>query len=263
MTAPVLFVSHGSPMVALEHDDYGEALAAFGAAAPSPRAVVCVSAHWEAPAPVRVAAAPRPATIHDFGGFPEALYRLAYPAPGDPTLAADVVARLREAGIPAVEDPRRGFDHGVWVPLRRVYPDAGVPVVPVSLVAGAPPADLLQVGRALAPLRDQGVLVMGSGGVVHNLGRLDRHAGREPVTGWARVFDDWVRERLAPLDLEALAAYRRQAPHADLAVPTTEHFDPQFVALGAPRPGDRLADVYTGFRHGSLSMRTVAWEPAA
>jgi 4,5-DOPA dioxygenase extradiol len=246
-------------MAALADDDYTRALEALGDRLPRPRAVLCVSAHWEAPAPVRVTAGPRPSTIHDFWGFPDALYRITYPAPGAPDVAAEVVAALGEAGIAAEPDGVRGFDHGVWVPLRRIYPRADVPVVAASLPAGAPPRDLLALGRALAPLRTRGILLVGSGGVVHNLGRLGPDGA--PVAAWARAFDDWVRARLAAADLESLARYREEAPHASLAAPTTEHFDPLLVVAGSTDARDHVADVFAGFQHGTLSLRCLTFEP--
>ena len=254
---PVLFVSHGSPMVALEEDGYTEALRRWSTDVPRPAAIVVVSAHWQAPRPVRVATGRAPATIHDFYGFPPELYALRYAAPGAPELAAAIVERLQDAGIAAEPDPGRGLDHGAWVPLRFLYPHADVPVVAVSLAAPARPRELLALGTALAPLREQGILLFGSGGVVHNLGRLDRRGGSAPVAGWAQAFDDWVRDRLGAGDVEALVAYERTAPHASLAVPTSEHFDPLLVAVGAAAGDHRVGDVYEGFRYGSLSMRSL------
>jgi 4,5-DOPA dioxygenase extradiol len=253
---PVLFVSHGSPMVAVEADDYTQALRTWPAKIPRPEAIVVVSAHWQAPRPVRVATSPAPVTIHDFYGFPPELYALQYAATGAPALAAAIVERFRDAGIPAEPDPGRGLDHGAWVPLRFLYPGADIPVVAVSLAAPARPRDLLTLGRALAPLRAAGVLIFGSGGVVHNLGRLDRRGERAPVTGWAQAFDDWTRSRLEANDVDAIASYERLAPDARLAVPTSEHFDPLLVALGAADGDGRVDDIYAGFRYGSLSMRS-------
>lgn len=256
--APALFVSHGSPMVALADDDYTRALAAFGTSHPRPRAILAVSAHWEEAAPIRVGAHRRPSIAHDFGGFPDALYRLTYAAPGAPELAAGVAARLAAAGIPATLDRSHGLDHGVWIPLRLAYPEADVPVVPVSLPSPGTPLELLRLGETLAPVRDEGVLVLGSGGLVHNLGRLAWEDPGAPVEAWARQFDDWMWARVAALDLPALAAYRRLAPHAHEAAPTTEHLDPLFVVLGSATGEGRLVDVYAGFRHGTLSMRSFA-----
>jgi len=255
---PVLFVSHGSPMVALEEDDYTRALGSWANGVSRPAAIVVVSAHWQAPRPVRVATSPAPATIHDFYGFPPELYALRYTPPGAPGLASMIIERLRETGIEAEADPGRGLDHGVWIPLRFLYPRAEVPVVAVSLSAPARPRELLALGRALAPLRAAGILVFGSGGVVHNLGRLDRRGGSAPVAGWAQAFDEWVRDRLEAGDVDAIAAYERLAPQVSLAVPTSEHFDPLLVALGAAAGDGRVQDVYAGFRYGSLSMRSFA-----
>ena len=261
MSLPALFVSHGSPMVALDHDAYTEALAGFGASLPAFRAAVVVSAHWQTPLPTGVTAAERPSLLYDFGGFPPKLYQLVHPCPGDPALAARVVERLAAGGFGARLEPARGLDHGVWVPARHMFPTAGTPIVQLALPALAP-AGLLAFGRALAPLRDEGVLLVGSGGIVHNLRRLSP-AKDAPVVDWARAFDDWIAAHLTTttLDDAALAAlvdYRARAPHADLAVPTSEHLDPMFVVLGAAVPGDRFDSVHASFQHGTLSMRSFA-----
>jgi len=256
---PALFVSHGAPSVALENDAYTRALAAFGSRTPRPAAVVVVSAHWEAPGPLRVNAASRPEPIYDFSGFPQALYKLDYPAPGSPEIAAEIVDRLAAAGFPAVHEIARGWDHGVWVPLRLIFPEATLPVVELSLPVPRTPEQLLAIGRSLAPLRERDLLIVGSGGIVHNLSRLRWHEKEAPVDEWARAFDDWVMNRVSERDVEALAAYRSRAPHADQAVPTSEHFDPLFVVLGAA-PGARVRTVYEGIDYGNLSMRTFALE---
>jgi 4,5-DOPA dioxygenase extradiol len=247
-------------MVAIEEDAYTEALRAFGARN-RPRAVALVSAHWTTPGNrVAVTAAPRPPLVYDFGGFPEALYRLTYPARGDARLAGDVVARLQAAGFDAVVDGARGIDHGAWIPMRIAWPDASVPVVQVSLPA-SPPADLLRMGEALRPLRDEGVLVLGSGGIVHNLRELEWDAKHAPPAEWAAQFDAWMAERIAAADRAGLAAYRERAPWARRAAPTTEHLDPLFVALGAAG-GDPAHTVFEGFHHGSLGMRSLEFRAA-
>jgi 4,5-DOPA dioxygenase extradiol len=255
---PACFVSHGAPTAALDDDAYTRALAAFAQAQPAPRAVVVVSAHWEAHGPVRVNAVARPPLIYDFGGFPDALYRLSYPAPGAPDLAAEVTALLQAAGIDTAQEASRGWDHGVWVPLRLMYPAAAVPVVEVSLPVPRTPARIMAMGAALAPLRDRGVLLFGSGGIVHNLRRLRFGEKQPPVDDWAVAFDEWVRTRLEQLDAAGLAGYRDSAPHAALAAPTTEHFDPLFFVLGARADADRIAPIFEGFEYGSLSMRSFA-----
>jgi 4,5-DOPA dioxygenase extradiol len=249
-------------MLALEREGHAEALRRFGGSLRDPSAVAVVSAHWEAPGPIRVTAAPRPPLIYDFGGFPRPLYEMTYPAPGSPELADEIVRMLEGAGLPAVAEPRRGWDHGLWIPLRLMIPAASVPVVEVSLPLPRDPQVVARIGRALAQLRDRGVLLVGSGGIVHNLrfARLDRQDA--PVDGWAREFDDWVRERVGQRDLAELAAYRDRAPGASMAVPESEHFDPLFFVLGAARPGDRLEEVNRGFEYGNLSLASYAFVPA-
>ena len=258
--APALFVAHASPMLALEKGGHAEALRAFGRRFPNPAAIAVVSAHWEAPGPVRVTSHPRPPLIYDFGGFPRPLYELTYSAPGSPALAREIVGLLSKAGIPAAEEPRRGWDHGVWIPISLLHPEAAIPVVEVSLPVPRDPVLVSRTGEALAPLRDRGVLVVGSGGIVHNLrfARLDRKDA--PVDEWARSFDEWVRGRVGGRDLHGLASYG-EAPGASRAVAESEHFDPLFFALGASRADDDLVEVNRGFEYGNLSLSSYAFVP--
>lgn len=257
---PAAFISHGSPMAALQQDEYTRALRELGRSVPAPKAIVVVSAHWETRGGILVTGAERPPLVYDFGGFPDELYALKYPSPGDPALAGRVADLLRGAGFSSQVDPGRGYDHGTWVPLRLTYPDPTVPVIQVSLPRPRTEHDVLRMGLALAPLRDEGVLLLGSGGVVHNL-RIFEWDRNAPVQGWARAFDDWAGARLAARDVEGLAAWRRQAPNGTLAVPTTEHFDPLFFTLGALRPADRIDDVFVGIQHGTMSLRSFALRP--
>jgi 4,5-DOPA dioxygenase extradiol len=259
---PVLFVSHGAPTVALERNEFTRALAALGSRLEAPRAIVVVSAHWEWPGPARVNAVARPSIIHDFSGFPPEMYALTYPAPGAPDLADEALDLLASAGLNAVRETARGWDHGLWVPLRLMYPEANVPVVEVSLPIPRSPDRLLRMGRCLGPLRDQGVLLMGSGGVVHNLRRLHWADDHGPAAPWAEAFDTWVAERVESRAYDELLRYRERAPNAEEAAPTTEHFDPLFFALGAVREDDRPTWVHSSFRFGTLSMRTLAFEVA-
>ncbi|PTL83774.1 class III extradiol ring-cleavage dioxygenase [Vitiosangium sp. GDMCC 1.1324] len=255
--APAFFVSHGSPMVALETDAFPQALKAFGEAQAPVRALVVVSAHWETPDAVRVTAAEAPPLIYDFGGFPEPLYRLTYPSPGSPELARDIVARLGSAGLPAEADAARGLDHGTWVPLRLAFPAARIPVVQVSLPWGASAVDVAKMGEVLRPLRAEGVLLMGSGTMTHNLRLLAWRDKSAPVEPWAREFDAWVTERLAARDFVGIQSWM-SAPHARLAHPTAEHFLPLFFVLGAALPEDRLTSVFEGFHYATMSMRSFA-----
>ncbi len=249
---PVLFLAHGSPMLGLDGEAWGAALTALGREVPRPRAVLVCSAHWEAPGPFRLSSAVRPGVMHDFGGFPEALYALDYPAPGAPDVAAEAAELLRAAGLEAELDPARPLDHGAWVPLRYLAPEADVPVIQLSLPRPRTPESLLAAGRALAPLRDSGVLILGSGGVVHNLRRVNWE-GDAPPPAWGASFDAWVQAKVAKGDAAALADWRR-APGAAESVPTSEHFDPLFVALGAAGSAGTL--VFEGWQLGSLSLRS-------
>ncbi|MFY9551970.1 MAG: class III extradiol ring-cleavage dioxygenase [Thermoanaerobaculia bacterium] len=255
---PAVFVSHGSPTIAIEDDPWGPALTRYASKLPKPRAVVVVSGHWEAPGAVRVTASPTPETIHDFGGFPEELYRIRYPARGDPGLAALVMRLLNESGFPAKTDPERGLDHGAWVPLMRLYPKADVPIVEISQPLRRNPEDMLRMGGALSRLRDEGVLLLGTGGVVHNLRLMDPADDPNRVEDWAREFDEWIQKRLEAMDVAAIASYQTAAPHSRLAVPTPDHFDPIFVVLGSALPGERVITIYEGFRYGTISMRSFA-----
>jgi 4,5-DOPA dioxygenase extradiol len=255
---PALFVSHGAPSAALDDDAYTRALGAWARGRPRPRAIVVVSAHAEARGPVRVNAGSEPALIYDFYGFPAPLYELRYPAPGAPDLAREVAGAFDGAGLEPVVDAQRGWDHGVWVPLRLLYPAADVPVVEVSLPVPRTPDRLLTMGRALAPLREKGVLFLGSGGIVHNLHRLRGDDAGGPPEPWAAAFGAWVDERVEAGDHATLLAYASRAPHAELAVPTSEHFDPLFFVLGARDGRDRVESVYAGYRYGSLSLRSFA-----
>ncbi len=245
-------------MIALEKEGWGQALKEFAASIPRPRAIVVVSGHWEAPVPVRVTASKAPETIHDFSGFPEQLYRIHYEPLGDSELAERIQNLLGRAGIAAALDPRRGLDHGAWVPLRFLYPRADVPVLEVSQPVPRTPYDALKIGQALSTLRNDGVLLVGTGGIVHNLREIDFADAAGQVADWARAFDAWAASRLEAMDVAGLASYRQSAPHAAMAVPTPDHFDPIFVILGSADPGERVRTIYQGFRYGTLSMRSFA-----
>lgn len=247
---PSLFISHGSPMLALQPGASGPALAQLAAELPRPKAIVIVSAHWESQE-LWVASNPAPETWHDFGGFPAELFAVQYPAPGQPILAEKVAKRLTQAGLPARLDPQRPFDHGVWVPLSLMYPQADIPVVQVSLPSHLGPELQNRVGKALSGLREQGILLIGSGSITHNLRELDWHAGPESVEPWALAFRDWMIERLASNDEAALHDYRRQAPFAVRSHPTDEHLLPLYFARGA---GGEFSIAHQGFTMGALGM---------
>lgn len=258
MRLPVLFVSHGAPDEALRRSAWSESLAEFALGLPRPDTVVVVSAHWEEPVPARVTSESRPETIHDFQGFPPPLYDIRYPCRGSPEAASGIVNRLTEAGLASEADADRGLDHGAWVPLRFLYPEADVPVVAVSLPRPRTPESLRALGRALAPLRGEGILLVGSGGLVHNLRLIDWEERNAPPSPWAVEFETWMRGRLSAGDEKGLLSYREKAPHALRAHPTTEHLDPLFFALGAAE-GDPCRSLHDGFEFGSLSMGCLAF----
>lgn len=246
MRSPSVFLAHGSPMSALGGDAHAAALRAFGKQHADARAIVIVSAHWQT-RERRATSWDHAPLVYDFGGFPDELYHIEYPAPGDPALAA------RIAG--AVPELRRGLDHGAWVPLRLTWPEAAIPAVEVSLPADGAEA-AFALGRDLRSLRDEGIVVAGSGGIVHNLGLVhfaDKGAGVDP---WAAEFDRWVADCAGRQDTASLLRYRDE-PRAPMAVPTSEHFDPLFVTLGAAWPEERVETIYEGFHYGNISMRSL------
>jgi 4,5-DOPA dioxygenase extradiol len=256
MTAvPSLFISHGSPMFALEPGLLGTNLRALGQSLRDVAAVLVVSPHWQPP-DLRVGSSVAPETLHDFAGFPAPLYELQYPAPGAPALAQDAAHLLAQAGFEVVLDERRGLDHGAWVPLRHLFPDADKPVFQVSLPRDIDAAGALRLGRALAPLRERGVLIVGSGSLTHNLYEFRQHV-HDPE--YAQEFADWVRDALAARDVAALIDYRRRAPHAARAHPSEEHYLPLLVAAGASDDRDATRLIEGGMTYDVLSMDSFAF----
>ena len=259
MDAPALFISHGSPQIALDPGDFGPALHRWASETPRPRALLVVSAHFQTGNDAAVTGAEHPETVHDFGGFDPALYRLRYPAPGSPRLAARVVELVRAGGRAATVDPTRGLDHGAWIPLRFLFPEADIPVVELSLPAEAGWEDLVQLGAELRPLRAEGVWVVGSGGLVHNFRKLAWNDPDAPVAPWATEAESRFVERVRTRDVAGAVRLASEDPGMRLAAPTPEHLAPAFVTLGASTDRDAYEDVHVGFRHATLSMRTFAF----
>lgn len=258
-TAPVLFISHGAPTFALNPGLLGPNLGRIGAGLTDIRAVLVVSPHWQA-RDVTVMTAAHPDTLHDFGGFPEALYRLTYPAPGAPEVALETAELLREAGLHVTIDPARPLDHGAWVPMRFLLPDATVPVFQVAMPHNLDTKGALALGKALRPLRERGVLIVGSGSLTHNLYEVRQTTDQAP---YAIAFAEWTQGRVLARDDQALVDYRRTAPSAERAHPTEEHYLPLVVAAGAAMPGDTAELVPGGMTFGVLSMDSYAWRAAA
>jgi 4,5-DOPA dioxygenase extradiol len=235
MQQPVLFLSHGSPLTALGGDPLTQVWSELSATLNKPSAILMVSAHWTTHLPI-LGGAVQPETIHDFGGFPEQLYQLRYPAPGAPALAQRIKQQLSDAGIASGIDASRGLDHGAWVPLRTLFPAAEIPVLQLSLQPERGARHHVALGAALAPLARENVLIIASGHLTHNLGEYMRGKPRAKET---IAFRDWVHQRLLAGDSDELLDWPQNAPHADFAHPTPEHFLPLFVALGAAGPQHR------------------------
>jgi len=254
---PAFFVSHGSPMLALDPGETGTFWEKLGRDLPRPKAVLCVSAHWMTRGPAASLAA-KPETIHDFYGFPAPLYAIQYPAPGAPELAQRAAALLKAAGIPAALDPDYGLDHGAWVPLRSIYARADMPVTQFAIQPERDARWHFRLGEALRPLREESVLILASGGAVHNLGAIVRQGG--PAPEWAQRFDGWLADATARGDTETLLDWETAAPFPHEAHPTPDHFLPFFVAAGTAGKGASGIRVHDGFTIGSMSMAAFRFD---
>lgn len=259
---PSLFISHGSPMFAVEPGRAGPLLMALGARLPKPKAVLVVSPHWMTRQP-RVATQAIPPTIHDFGHFPPALYQLQYPAPGAPSVAARAIELLRAAGYAAEADGERGLDHGAWVPLSYLFPQANVPVFQVSLPAHFDGQAAYAYGRALSPLADEGVLIVGSGSLTHNLYEVQRDEGGEGGEAYAVEFAEWTANAVQSGDHQRLIDTMTLAPHALRAHPTAEHLWPLMVAAGAAGSDAPAMRIQGGVTYGVLCMDAYVFGDAA
>ncbi len=258
---PSIFVPHGAPTFALRPGAAGAALAAMAASLPLPRAIVIVSAHWDTTVPT-VGFAERPETIHDFWGFPEELYAIRYPATGCREAAEEVVKALEATGLPVVRDESRGLDHGAWVPLRLMFPEADLPVIPLSIQSRNGTEQAFTMGQALAPLAAKGFLVIASGNLTHNLRDYQmaaRSGGQAPA--YVRQFTDWLADRLAAHDIPALLDYRRQAPGGTQAHPSEEHLLPLYVALGAGGENSQVKRFHAGIDNHVIAMDAYSFLP--
>jgi len=270
MRTPTLFISHGSPMLAIEKSPARDFLIEYGKTLKKPRAIVIASAHFETSRPAVVGDA-KPEMIYDFGGFPDALYQIVYPAPGDPVVATKVGGLLAEAGFAPAMMSQRGFDHGTWVPLSLLFPNADVPVVQVALQPHLGAEHHVKLGRALTSLKDEDILVIGSGNATHNLraffvtrmrgeddfstptGATATGDGRK-VPDWVLAFDDWVRDKVQAGNVDDLTNYRARAPFARENHPSEEHFLPLHVAVGAAGEGAKGELLHSSYANGVLSM---------
>lgn len=260
-TLPALFVSHGAPTAALHPGAAETAVASYVQALPRPKAVLIVSAHWDTAVPT-LSVACRPETIHDFHGFPQALYDIRYSVPGAVPWAMEARALLEEAGFEVALDAKRGLDHGAWVPLRAMYPQADVPVLAMSLQSRLGPTHQYRLGRALAPLRAAGVLIVGSGNLTHNLRHLMMPRGGGEAPSYAVAFQDWIYRHLQAKAVDELLAYRSRAPGAVEAHPTDEHLLPLFLALGTAGADYAVERLHDGIEYNILAMDAYAFHAA-
>ncbi len=254
---PAIFVSHGAPTLPLEDVPAREFLKGLGAAYPNPKAVLCISAHWETDRP-EVSSVDRPETVHDFYGFPSALYRIIYPVKGTPEMAESVAKLVRLSGLECTVNESRGLDHGAWVPLMLMFPRANVPVVQLSIQHHLDTASHLKLGKAVSSLRNEGVLILGSGGAVHPLGYADFWEGKD-TDKWALSFDEWLTEAVMNGDVDALVDYRRRAPYPERAHPRPDHYMPILAALGAGGEDAKGRVLHRSWQYGDLGMAAFAF----
>lgn len=257
---PTLFIGHGSPMNAIADNDYTRAIAAFARdRIPRPRAILCVSAHWMSEG-TWLTHMEKPRTIHDFYGFPQELFEVQYPAPGDPGLAEEISRRIQDPRI-ALDHEMWGYDHGAWSVLKHMYPKADIPLLQLSLYMEQPSSYHFKAGRALRVLRDEGILIIGSGNIVHNLRKIRWEADAEPF-GWAVEFDEWFKKCLEARDFTALVTDARESESGRLSIPTLEHWYPALYTLGAAEDDEPLESIYEGIENASISMRSFAFGAA-
>jgi 4,5-DOPA dioxygenase extradiol len=250
---PSFFVAHGSPLLAIENNEYTQVINQLGQMLPKPRAIVVFSAHWESKVQ-KVSDLEKYTTIYDFYGFPEELFRIEYPAKGEKNVANEIETLLQNSGIPYAVDTDRGLDHGAWVVLSMLYPNAEIPVISMSVSPSLSPQEQYQIGKSLSELRSKDILILASGGTVHNL-RAVRFEDDGNIDQWASDFDDWLANYLYQWDLDSLFNYSSLAPNVHLAVPPNgvEHFIPIFYAMGAADDSRKAKLVHRSYRYGNLS----------
>ncbi|BBH23705.1 dioxygenase [Paenibacillus baekrokdamisoli] len=254
---PSYFFAHGAPSLVIEEHGYTDFLKSFAKDKVKPKAIVLFSAHWESTIQ-SIGAVDTYSTIYDFSGFPEQLYQITYPAHGDAALSDQIQTLFAEKGIPSRLDHERGLDHGAWAVLKLLYPDADIPVIALSVNRNLTNEQQYQIGQALAELREQDIMIIGSGGTVHNLRRIEW--GANAAADWAVSFDQWLKSKLETWDLEALFNYREEAPYGKDSVPTSEHFIPLLLAMGTGDRNRQAKLVYQDYQMGTLSLSCWKFE---
>ena len=254
---PSVFISHGSPMLAFGEDAFSSMLEKFAASLPKPKAVVFISAHSVSSETVHILKTDQNTIMHDFNGFPDELYEMNYQCPGEPAVADQVSQLLLKDGFQAKIDTESALDHGIWIPMKHLYPNGDVPVVRVSLPLNLTPAKILKLGHALAPLREEGVMIIASGGAVHNLRELRWSHKTLEGAAWATEFEEWLVSMLSKKDVDSIVN-AEEHPHFYQAHPSQEHFLPIIATIGAALPGDQLQILNRGVEYFSLSMLCFA-----
>ncbi len=260
---PSAFVSDFGPFPAFEKDDYTEALGLLGKKLGAPKAIIAMSGHWDTGSSVlEISASSHPPTIHDYSGFPREFYQKTYPCPGNPELAQCAAELLSAKNFKVRLNETRGLDHGAWVPLSRLYPKADIPVVQLSVPSGQDPLKIIQIGEILSPLRKENILLLSCGALIHNLSLVHFFGKDDPTDPWADEFHQWLRKRILDIAIDDLRHFHAQAPHARLAAPTTEHFDPLFFFLGAGM-GEKPKIHFDSIRYGNglfliMSLGSIA-----
>ncbi len=251
---PSFFIAHGAPLLAIEDNEYTQFLNSLGRTLPKPKAIVLFSAHWESPVQ-KVSDVDEFETIYDFGGFPESLYRIKYPAKGSQEISKEIEKLFTKQGVPFEVDTKRGLDHGAWVVLKMLYPNADIPVISMSVNPNLTPEEQYKIGKSLSALREKDVLIIGSGGTVHNLRVLKMSEVNGEIDQWTIEFDDWLAQHVTNWDTESLFKYNSLAPNANMAVPPygNEHFVPIFYAMGTADNEQSAKLIHRSFRYGNLS----------
>jgi len=254
-----LFISHGAPTLAMEPGETGRMLSELGTSLPRPTSILVISAHWDTKA-AQVSFAEKPETIHDFGGFPPEMYKMQYPANGAPGLAKQVINVLEQANIPITTSSDRGLDHGAWVPLMLLYPQADIPVTQLSIQSHLGPAEHYQLGQAISPLQDDGVMILCSGAVTHNLSDFFSMNREALSLDYVPQFANWIANKIEHNDTDALLDYRKIAPGGVRAHPHEDHLSPLFVALGAAKDRENVRRYAPETTFGILAMDTYVWD---
>lgn len=251
---PSFFIAHGAPLLAIEDNEYTQFLSNLGCALPRPKAIVLFSAHWESGVQ-KVSHVDEYKTIYDFGGFPEAIYRIQYPAKGSKEISKEIEELFTKNDVSYEVDLSRGLDHGAWIVLRMLYPDADIPVISMSVNPNLSPEEQYKIGKSLSVLREKDILIIGSGGTVHNLRTVKFGGDNGPIDNWALEFDEWLAQNLKNWDVESLFNYHSLEPTAKLAVPQygKEHFIPIFYAMGAADDQQNATLLHRSYRYGNLS----------